>query len=256
MTEKGRVILTVSSLAIIVVLSLLVAWVTFGLLQSSAQADVRGYKLSGAIAAFAFTAGLLISSFFNVYRLLTADQLKEYAKRIEELQAKLIRGAPCPPGYAIDLDEKHKLVFARPGSWQPQEGILYQYVEQAKPNDPIKANFNVVYRDVTVELGDKFDPAQAFDVDELYESALDTVAAKIPGAMTKEYITVDGFKSVKYINTYPLPQDKSVNLRQSGVMTFIPRMKALYVFTCTDDEKDYLASSAVFNTVIASIRFL
>src|SRR5271169_1662071 len=122
MGERGKVFLTAAALATIVGLSLLVAFVTFGLLKSSAQADIRGYKLGGAIAAFAFTAGLLTSAFFNVYRLLTADQLKEYAKRIEELQAKLIRGAPCPAGYTIDLDEKHKFVFARPGNWQPKEG--------------------------------------------------------------------------------------------------------------------------------------
>jgi hypothetical protein len=107
-----------------------------------------------------------------------------------------------------------------------------------------------------VELGERFDPSQPFHVDEVYETALDKIAAKYPGAMTREYVSIDGFKSVKYINTYPLPQDKSVNVRQSGIMTFVPRMRALYAFTCTDDEKDYLASSEMFNTVISSIRFL
>jgi hypothetical protein len=261
MKERGNVFLTAAALATIVGLSLLVAIVTFGLLKSSAEADIRGYKLGGAIAAFAFTAGLLTSAFFNVYRLLTADEVKEYAKRIEELQSKLIRGAPCPRGYTIDVDERHRLVFARPVDWKPKEGVLYQYLSEPKASDPVRANFNVVYvsEDALADsLGGELDPTPAV-IEDIYKRELAGIASAVPGQITQEYVTVDGCKSVKYINTYApsdLPEGKKVKVRQSGVLTFVPKMNALFVFTFTDSDEDYLASSEVFGSVLESVRFL
>jgi hypothetical protein len=289
MGQQGRVFLIVCALAIIVGLSLVVAWVTFGLLDSSATAEIRGYKLGGSIAAFAFTAGVLTTAFFSMYKLFTADevkelsqrkdaefkhyaqhtseQLKEYAKRVEELQAKLIRGAPCPPGYTIDVDEKHKLVFSRPSAWKPLDGVLYQYIGQPKKDETFRANFNVVYKDLSELPVEEFDPSQPEVLDHFYEQVLETVAQGLSGGITKEYVTVDGLKSVKYINTQAVPtsdpvqtqehvQTPEATLRRCGVITYVPRAKAAYIFTFTDDEKHFLASSEVFNNVTESIRFL
>ncbi len=278
MGQQGRVFLIVAALVIIVGLSLLVAWVTFGLLDSSATADVRGYKLGGSIAAFAFTFGVLTTAFFSMYKLFTAndvkelsqrkdaefkdyaqktnEQLKEYAKRVEELQAKLIRGAPCPVGYTIDVDERHKVVFSRPNGWNPLDGYLYKYVEQPKKGDVFQANFNVVYKDLSELPVEQFDVAQPAVLDRFYEQVLDTIAQGLPGGITKEYVTIDGLKSVKYINTRAAPPPQNVTLRQCGVIVYVPRVRGAYIFTFTDDEADFLASSEVFNNVTSSIRFL
>jgi hypothetical protein len=235
------------------------------MLESSAEANVQGYRLGGAIAAFAFTGAFLSSVFFNFYRLLAADQLEEYAKQIQELQAKLIKGAPCPPGYTVDVDEKHKLVFARPRHWEPREGILYYYLEEQKPSDDVTANFNVVYvneKQLAALLGGRFDPSTV-NVDDIYEKEMMKLEALTQGTMSKEYVTIDGIKSAKYINTFRAtvpteesPEGKELLFRTAGILTYVPRLKALYVFTCTDNEKDYLTSSEIFNNVISSIRFL
>jgi hypothetical protein len=265
MAAGKRMVLSLVSLAVIVALSLTVAYVTFGLLQSSAQGEVRGYKFSGAIAAFVFTSSALTTVFFNLYKLLTADQLAAYEKQIQELQAKVIKGAPCPQGYSVELDERHKLVFARPSHWEPRGGILYAFVDKPKPADDVSANFTVIHYDeaqISRLLEKKVDPDK-IKIEELYNKEFAGLA-NIPGAMiTKEYIMVDGHKSAKHITTFTTKaptqdgtEGKDVTMRFSGIITYVPHLKVVYVFTCTDNEEDFLKSSEIFNTVISSIRFL
>jgi len=293
MSQTGRVILIGCSLTLIVALSAMVAWVTFGLLQSSATGEIQGYKLQGSIAAFAFTFGVLTTAFYGMFKLLTADDVKElsqrkdaefkdfaqksneqiqdYARRIEELQAKLLRGAPCPPLYVIDLDEKNRLVFSRPGKWKNRNGVLYAYVEPARQGDPFAANFTVVVTDLTDAVAAGLDLTQQAQLDGFYGAVLAKVAsdtpasmtrqtgfptAAVPDAMSKEYVTVDGLRGAKYINTYIVQTNPPLTLRQSGVIVYVPRTSSYYVFTFSDDESDYLTSSDVFNNVMASVRFL
>ncbi len=98
----------------------------------------------------------------------------------------------------------------------------------------------------------------------MYEVEMGIFEKSFPdGKMIKEYVVVDGIKSAKYIITrvdqfenQETSERGQVMLRQCGVLTYVPRLHALFVFTFSDNETDFLASSAVFNNVIASIRFL
>jgi hypothetical protein len=248
---------------IAVILSLVVAFMTFRVLESSAEANLQGYKLGGGIAAFAFAFGLLFTVFNNIYKLFTTDQLEDYRQQIQELQTKLIKGAPCPPGYTIEIDERYKLVFSRPSSWEPRGGVLYNYIASAKPEDSVTANFNFVLineKQLMTLIGNKLDLARVDedDINEIYEKQLAEIKKLFPGTMLTEYVWVDGYKSEKYINTFDLEQveGNKVSFRQLGILTYVPRLRSLYVITCTDNPEDFLVSSEVFNTVIPSIRFL
>ena len=268
--------------------SIAVATVAFKFLESSAEANLQNWKLGGAFAGFAFTALLLTEICMQIYRRLQGNELEDYRKQVQELQAKLVRGATPSPGFVIDVDEKHFLVLARPKEWRPKGGVLYQYVAPGlatgdflrapsarkrpdRARDVFSANFNVVHVPqeelkllYSAEGRSTFDPANP-DLEELYGLVL---ASSVSGLKTldgyreigtaPEYLTVDGHKSVKQIHTYSVndPEGRAVTVRTCTVCTYVPRRAAAYLFTFSDNVEDYLRSSDVFNEVISSIRFL
>ncbi len=250
-------------------MSIIVAYVFFSILESSAQATLQNWKLGGAFAGFVFTASLLTSITFQVYKHMTTDRIDTFREQIQELQSKLIRGAPRPQGYVIDIDERHKLVFSRPEKWLPKEGLLYQYISNKKLE--FKANFNVIYTSETdlcdlfdqLKLG-KFDSVNV-DLEKLYDifaqgniRGLEPFQAENVSE-TKEFILVDDIKSLKQIISYTLPNPIGTdikNLCAAAIYSYVPRLKALYQFTFSDSKENFLESSEVFNNVIRSIRFL
>ena len=52
------------------------------------------------------------------------------------------------------------------------------------------------------------------------------------------------------------PDGNGPTLRQIGVITYVPNLRAFFFFTFSDDKTDFFESSTVFNNVITSIRFL
>jgi hypothetical protein len=265
METRGRMILAWISGVIIVGLSLLVAYVCFSILSSSAEGTLQNYKVGGGLAGFLITASFLSSTLISIYRLLTADQITEYRKQIQELNAKLIKGAPCPPEYTIDIDEKHKLVFARPKTFSPIDGFLYKYIQTSK-RDGFTTNFNVQYvsgEDVANDSGmGQFDGLPA-TIDKIYSLQSEKIETALPNVIgfSREHITVDGLASAKYLVTWTLPIDqapdgKGPTLSQIGVITYVPNLRAFFVFTFSSDKATFFESSTVFNNVITSIRFL
>lgn len=269
MDNKNRMIFAIISGLVIFAISIIIAYISFSILESSAEADLKEWKFGGAFAAFVFTATLLTSIIFQFYKQMTTDRIKEYQQLIQELQSKLVKGAPCPPNYVIDLDEKHKVVFSRPGDWHPKGGVLYQYYKK-DPTGIFHTNFNVVYYDRN-DLSDlyqvlnmgHFNIAQ-IDVDKLYEAYSEAEAKSVRTAfnaedenVTKEYIFIDTIKSIKFIMTYTCNVNNTkLRLCQTGVSTYVPRLSALFSFVFSDREETYIKSSEIFNNVITSIRFL
>lgn len=272
MQPRGRMIFALTAGVIVIVVSVLVSYVCFKILESSAEADLDEWKLGGAFAGFVFTASILTSIVFQFYKQMTSETLDSYREQIQELQTKLIKGAPCPEGFTVDIDERHNLVFARPETWTPKGGLLYQYVEPLKKDDPFVANFNVTYwpQDVIRDLlKGEFDPDNV-DLEVLYNLiggiTSKSVEELLPGyekvSEAHEYVHVDGLRSLKHVHSYRAKMaaesadDARIEIRQTAVTTYVPRKKALYQFVYSDDSKDYLASSEVFNQVTSSIRFL
>ncbi len=260
MEGKNRMTFALIAGVIILTVSLAVAYVSFNILESSAEANLQNWKLGGGIAGFAFTASLLTSIVFQVYKQLTSDSIRNYQREIEELRTKIIKGAPCPRGYTVDIDERRKLVFARPEEWVPRGGLIYQYVCPDDPDNEFLEHFTVFYHRAP-------DPAPN-NVEEMYKVRVAKTAAYLKRRFksgkittTHEYVSVDNVKSLKATFTHtPDPatldrKDKTA-LRQTVVFTYVPRLKNVYEFTFAEDEEHYLESSEVFNNIISSIRFL
>ena len=259
---------------VIVCVSVGVAYVLFGILESSASADLRQWKLGGAFAGFAFTASLLASTVLQVYREMRRDKEEDYVKQIQELQSKLIRGAPQPPGFTIDVDERHKLVFARPVGWRHRSGVLYQYIAVPTHGDHFAANFNVVFETphdleaaygLSASLLEQRRPFSPDELESLYRLVVTGMLEHMPRAMpgyaregfSEEYVLVDGLKSLRYTHAYSMTHDSGVTrLTQVGVAIFQSALPGMFTFTFTDDSDDFLVSSEQFNHVISSIRFL
>jgi|WetSurMetagenome_2_1015567.scaffolds.fasta_scaffold81706_2 hypothetical protein len=270
--------LALISATIIIIISLFVAYVCFNILDSSAQANLKEWKLGGAFAAFIFTASMLTSMVLQFNRIMTKDQVEELRNQlldekeesnrlITELQSKLIRGAPTPKGFTIDVDERHNLVFARPISWIAKNGILYNYIEPDKESR-FKANFNVIYQtiDEIAELykalgWGNFD-ATIPNIEDLYSNVANATIEFMKSILTTsstptisdEYIFIDGLKSLKRNCIY---EDTHGNKFQFiGTYIYVPKLNALYEFTFTDSNEEFLKSSEIFTNVVQSIRFL
>ncbi len=263
---------------IIIIISLFVAYVCFNILDSSAQANLKEWKLGGAFAALIFTASVLTTMVLQFNRTMTKDQVEELQNQladekeksnhlIMELQSKLIRGAPTPDGFTIDVDERHKLVFARPINWIPINGLLYNYVE-TNLHSNFNANFNVIYQSVDeiakfyklAKWGD-FDASNP-NIEDIYLKVADATIevmkpilspASAPN-ISDERIFIDNLKSLKRNCIYE--DTKGSKLHFIGAYIYVPRLKALYEFTFTDSEENFLKSSEIFNNVLSSIRFL
>lgn len=272
MDSKKKFIFAIISSITILFVSLFVAFICFKLLESTAETNLKGWKLGGAFAGFVFTASMLTSIVFQFYRQMTAEQVEDYRALVQELQSKLIKSAPCPDNFTIDIDERHKLVFARPTEWIPRGGLLYQYVNRCASGN-IPANFNVTFlsnRDLLdyyrIEIGE-----EKLDLNDLYKKVITYQTNNVKNAfpefkeldLMQEYTVIDEVKSVKYVHKYSYSggqnKDKEriiVNVCQAGLYCYVKKAKGIFIFTFSDDEEEYLRSSEVFNSVISSIRFL
>jgi hypothetical protein len=257
--------------------SIIVGYLFFSVMESSAEATLQNFKLGGAIAGFAFSAILLTSITFQFYKQVSQDEVADLRNQVLELQSKLLRGVNPPEGYSVEIDERHKLVFSRPQGWLPKEGVLFNY------EDGSGSNFNVTYQsaDNIVEFYQKagllgINVSGGFDfknpdTEKLYEdylSLLTQVALQVAASMgevssencTKEYVVVDDIRSMKAILTYTLrnreDEKKVICGCQCFVLTYVPALGALFYFIFSDRAERYLRTSEAFNNVLLSVRFL
>jgi hypothetical protein len=193
--EKGK-LFDLVAVILIAGTGLATAYVTFGLLQSQASAEGQGYSVGGAIAGALITMSLLASVYAQFRK--SSTELDELRNRNEELQHKLIRRAPRPPGFDTEVDERQRIVLAAPRNWAPRGGVIFDFdlaQTEMKQDDLVPARFWLSYSLVTTIT----DPAEMF-----YENYRDSVGSATQVAThTSEYIYVGGeqgaAKSLKII---------------------------------------------------------
>jgi hypothetical protein len=163
--DKKQDVIVVVVLASI---SLVIGFIFFLVIGSTAEGEVLGVQVSGGIAGFVVVFALLFNSYKQSQsssefvrdlqrRLEAKDQelnrkreLEKLQEQNSELQAKLIRGAPCPLGFSIEVAERERIVFARPDVWSPRGGQIVDLMEPYKPSDNrgIPARFRCTYRHI------------------------------------------------------------------------------------------------------------
>jgi hypothetical protein len=134
---------------LIAVFGLVSAYVTFGILSSQASGEVRGYSVEGALAGFIVSAGVLTSLYLQVRK--SSGELQELQDRNQELQGKLIRGAPRPPGFDTEVAERERIVLARPGNWKPSGGVIFDYrlpLSELHKDNQSPPQFQLIYEPI------------------------------------------------------------------------------------------------------------
>ena len=128
---------------LIAVVGLVTAYVTFGVLQSTASGEAHGIAVSGAIAGAIVSWAVLTSVFLQVRS--SGGELDRLRRKVEELQQKVIRGAPHPPGFETEIAERHRIVLARPREWEPRGGTILDLgkpLESLQGDDTFPAAFS------------------------------------------------------------------------------------------------------------------
>ncbi len=122
----GLHLLAVVTIALV---SLGVAVVTFGVLDSTGSSDNGITSIGGAIVGFALAFGGLSTLFRSLERANHDDRTRILEREVAELSQKLLRGAPRPPGYSVELLEHHRLVLARPTGFESKGGVILDIQE-------------------------------------------------------------------------------------------------------------------------------
>jgi hypothetical protein len=139
-------------IVVLALLALAVAYVCFEVLNSQADGESYGFVLQGAIAAWVVSFTL----FTSVYLQFRKSDDKELHERIEELQQKLIRGAPHPSGFETEVAERERIVLARPHEWKHGAGIVFYFQlppEEGHDQYELTPEFRCTYAPISENLG-------------------------------------------------------------------------------------------------------
>lgn len=138
---------------VIALAALLTAVVCFGFLESQAGAKNSVYSVGGAIAGALITIAVLTSTYLRIRHSSTewekvreADlqQIEALRRANQELEQKLIRGAPRPRGFETQVAERQRIVLGIPNDWEPRGGVLFDFelpADQMDVNDVFPARF-------------------------------------------------------------------------------------------------------------------
>lgn len=131
---------------------LVTAYVSFGILSSAAQGQFAKYSFSGAFAGAIISWAALTSVYLQLRG--SNKEIDELRARNEELQHKLIRGAPKPEGFTIEVDERQRIVLARPEEWEPKGGVIFDLElsdQKMKKSDAVSPSFQCYFQPIEPE---------------------------------------------------------------------------------------------------------
>jgi len=149
-------------------LGLATAWICFGVLNSQAKGNYEGYSLGGSVVGAIVSWGFLTTIYLKVQkssnelddlrkkssneledlRKKSSNELEDLRKQNKTLEDKLILGAPHPQGFDLEVDERQRIVLARPKDWEPKGGIIFELElpdKKMKPNDTFAAMFRCYF---------------------------------------------------------------------------------------------------------------
>ncbi len=133
----------------------------------------------------------------TIEELRKTSELDALRKQVVELQSKLIRGAPHPDGFSIEVAERQGLVLARPEHWEPKGGTIFDLeLGDFDPKNPQKKTmkqddqFTAAFRCYFIPIP-KDENEKPIGRERYYENELKDVR----DASTGLWRTVDSFSS-------------------------------------------------------------
>ena len=184
---KAEKILDLVVWLFIAAFGLVAAYVCFGILKSESSGRFQQYSLGGAIAGAIISWGVLTSVYLQLRG--SSNELEKLQNRTQELQNKLIRGAPRPLGFDTEVDERQRIVLARPTAWQPKGGTIFE-LEAPEATGKSEDTFPATFRCFFVPIENGKTPAR----DEFYDESLKEITS-IPRYMesyTHEIVQIGG----------------------------------------------------------------
>ena len=177
------------ALTLIALLGLAAAAVCFGLLQSQAKAGT-GYSISGAIVGSLLSWSALGSLYLNLRR--DTREFSDLKRENRELAQKLLRSAPRPTGFELEVDEHQRVVLARPREWERGGGTIFDY-QLAAPHmqqgDVFPARFALYFEPLAPDL----------TVEQFYsrtKEVYDEYMSRLGASYTSEIVQVGGAEGV------------------------------------------------------------
>jgi hypothetical protein len=149
MTNK---IFNAAFIVLIVMVGLAAAYILFEVLDSEASGQYQGYSVTGAAAGFVVVELLL----FSTYQQLRKSDEEDLEEQIDQLQKKLMRGAPTPKHFDTEVAEREKIVLARPREWKPGAGIIFgfQHPREVSHTDyDLVPEFRCSYAPISEDIG-------------------------------------------------------------------------------------------------------
>lgn len=112
-----------------------VSAVTFGVLRSSAEGEVQGITVGGAIAGAVVTWLVVGALYIRLKK--SSDVVAEFTRRTEteiaalrrqntELQRKVMRGLSMQEGFTPESVDRQRIVLAHPEDWVALGGTVFQ----------------------------------------------------------------------------------------------------------------------------------
>ena len=150
MTSKVKRVIDIVVWLFISAVGLVTAYVCFGLLSSQASGKFQQYSVGGAIAGAIVSWAVFTSVYLQIRG--SSRELQELRDRTNELQNKLIRSAPRPQGFDTEVDERQRIVLARPKERQPKGGTIFELElsdEGMKSGDAFAATFRRYFLPIT-----------------------------------------------------------------------------------------------------------
>ncbi|MHC4176901.1 MAG: hypothetical protein ACYSWU_05310, partial [Planctomycetota bacterium] len=135
------------------------AYICFGILNSEASGQFKQYSVGGAIGGALVSWGVLTTVYLQIRG--SSGELQKLRDRNDELHHKLIRGAPRPEGFDTEVDERQRIVLARPVGWQPKGGTIFRLQvprENMEEGDTFASEFQCYFK----TIGDSTLPQAGF----------------------------------------------------------------------------------------------
>jgi hypothetical protein len=187
-------------LSVIAALGVGTAALCFGLLESEAEVGA-GYSVGGALAGALISWSALGALYSQLRR--SSGELEGLRDENRVLEQKLIRGSPKPPGYDAEIDERQRLVLARPREWKHRGGTIFDFEapsEGADGHDIFPARFQASYTPVSELAADGLPESP----DEYYVAIADRLANDESTInYSTEYVSVggspDGIRAIRFV---------------------------------------------------------